>query len=281
MRHTPFGIVSVAAWCIAGATTLVQQPNASIAGPQFDVVSIKPHKYDPVSGGGMRMLPDGTFMMTSQSIWSIIAYAAPVPVLPRNVVGLPEWARTETYDIIAKPAPGSNPTREERAEMMRNMLVERLKVAGHIEEQERTTFALVVARRDGRLGPQLKKSTVDCTPPSPPDAASPARPPAPNGCGMRMGQGTIEANGVTLDRLVPSLGGLAGGQVNNRTGLDGMYDLTLHFAPPRLNPDPSAPVDDAPQFVTALQEQLGLKLVPEKAMVKIFVIDHIERPTPD
>ena len=67
--------------------------------------------------------------------------------------------------------------------------------------------------------------------------------------------------------------------MSNRTGLDGMYDLTLRFAPPRLNPDPSAPVDDAPQFVTALQEQLGLKLVPEKAMVKVFVIDHIEHPS--
>jgi bla regulator protein BlaR1 len=90
-----------------------------------------------------------------------------------------------------------------------------------------------------------------------------------------------EANGTTLDRLVPSLSGLAGGRVNNRTGLDGMYELRLHFARPRLNPDPSAPADDAPQFVTALQEQLGLKLVPGKEMVKVFVIDHIERPTPN
>ena len=96
-----------------------------------------------------------------------------------------------------------------------------------------------------------------------------------------MAQGTIEATGTTLDRMLMSLGSLAGGQISNRTGLDGPYDVSLRFAPPRLNPDPSAPVDDAPQFVTALQEQLGLKLVPEKSMVKIFVIDHIERPSPN
>jgi bla regulator protein BlaR1 len=48
-----------------------------------------------------------------------------------------------------------------------------------------------------------------------------------------------------------------------------------------MTADPSAPTDDAPQFVTALQEQLGLKLVPEKSMVKILVSDHIERPTPN
>jgi uncharacterized protein (TIGR03435 family) len=280
-RWIRFGIVTCAAWCIAGAVSFGQQQTAAISGSQFDVVSIKPHKYDPAAGGGMGTRPDGTFTMTSLPIWSIIAYASPVPVSPREIVGLPEWARTETYDIVAKPAPGSNPTREQRAEMMRNMLIERMKVAGHIEEQERTTFALVVARSDGRLGPQLKKSTLDCNPRSPSGDAPQTRPSTPDRCGMRMGPGTIEANGLALDRLVNSLSGLAGGQVSNRTGLDGFYDLTLLFAPPRLNPDPSAPVDDAPQFVTALQEQLGLKLLPQKSMVKIFVIDHIERPTPN
>jgi uncharacterized protein (TIGR03435 family) len=104
---------------------------------------------------------------------------------------------------------------------------------------------------------------------------------APGRCGARFGQGTIEATGVALDGFVNSLSGLARGRVYNRTGLDGLDDLALHFAPPRLNPDPSAPADDAPQFVTALQEQLGFKLVPEKSIVKFLVIDHIERPTPN
>ena len=274
-----FGIVSVATWCMA--TSVVQQPTAPMIGAQFDVVSIKRHNYDANTGGGMGTLPDGTFMMTALPIWSIIAYASPVPVAPREILGLPRWATSEGYDIIAKPAPGSNPTREQRAEMMRNMLIERMKVAGHIEEQERTTFALVIARSDGRLGPQLKKSTIDCTPPASSPDTPQTRPPSLSQCGLRMGQGTIEANGIGLDRLVPSLGGLAGGQVTNRTGLDGVYDLTLHFAPSRLSPDTSGPRDDAPQFVTALQEQLGLKLVPQKSMVKIFIVDHIERPTPN
>jgi bla regulator protein BlaR1 len=219
--------------------------------------------------------------MTSQPIRSIISSVSTVPVSPRETVGLPDWASTDAYDIVAKPAPDSNPTREQRAEMMRNMLIERLKVVSHIEEQERTTYALVVARSDGRLGPQLQKSTVDCTRPSPPGAVPQTQPSTPTRCGMRMGPGTIEASGMALDRLVFSLSGLAGGQVTNRTGLDGEYDLTLRYAPPGLAADPSATTDDAPQFVTALREQLGLKLVPGKTMVKILVIDHIERPTPN
>jgi len=261
--------------------SLLAPQSAAVSGPQFDVVSIKPHKSDPPVGGSMRTLPDGTFMIIGLPIRSIIAFASPVPVTPREIIGMPDWVATERYDITGKPAPGSNPTREQRAEMMRAMLIERMKVAGHIEEQEQTTFALVVAQSDGRLGPELKKSTIDCKPSAQADAVPQTRPPTPSRCGMWMGQGTIEGNGVTCDSLVASLSGLAGGRVNNRTGLDGVYDLKLHFAEPRLNLNPQAPVDDAPQFVTALQEQLGLKLVPEKAMVKVFVIDHIERPTPN
>jgi uncharacterized protein (TIGR03435 family) len=248
----------------------------ALVGAQFEVVSIKPHPYDPASGGGIRTSPDGTFRATSVPILSILASAAPEPVV--EVTGYPAWARSEAYDITAKPAPDSHPTLEQCQEMMRNLLIDRLKVAGHVEEVERTTFALVLARSDGRLGPQLKKSSADCAPQAP-DAAQ-----LPQGnvvrCGTQMRPGLIEATGTSLDRLVLSMRGFAGGQVTNRTGLEGLYDVSLRFAPPRLAP--GAPSDnDAPEFVTALQEQLGLKLLREKTKVKVFVIDHIERPTPD
>ena len=268
------------AWLVTLLTTaLVAAPRAqSPAGAQFDVVSIKPHKNEIGAGGGMQYLPDGTFMMTNQSISSIILSAAPVPV--REVSGLPNWANTDRYDIIAKPPAGS--TREQRLEMMRNMFIERMKLVGHVEEQERTTFALIVARSDGRLGPQLKPSMLDCD--RPPSASPRDMPPdrsdAQDRCGLSMGMGTIVSGGITMDRLVHSFGSLAGGLVNDRTGLKGSYAVTLRFAPPGLRAD-TAPPEDAPQFVTALQEQLGLKLRPEKSRVPIFVVDHIERPSPN
>jgi uncharacterized protein (TIGR03435 family) len=279
MRAILLGIGTLAC-SLATATLFGQQPPPALVGAQFEVVSIKPHKYDPSTGGGMRTLPDGAFMMTSQPIRSILTAASPEPV--REVTGYPDWVKNEQYDIVAKPAPGSNPTPEQRAEMMRNMLIDRLKVAGHVEEVERNAFALVVARRDGRLGPQLTPSTLDCTRQA--SAAAPPSTPPPDAqrrCGMRMGPGLIESGGIRLDMLVNSLTGLAGGFVTNRTGLDGYYSVTLRFTPLRLSATGAPSDDDAPQFVTALQEQLGLKLVPEKMMVKIFVIDHIERPTPD
>lgn len=95
-----------------------------------------------------------------------------------------------------------------------------------------------------------------------------------------MSRGSIVSGGVAMDTFVRSISGFAGGMVNNRTGLEGPYAVNLRFAPPGLTVDPSS-TDDSPQFVTALQEQLGLKLEPEKSRVPIFVVDHIDRPTPN
>jgi uncharacterized protein (TIGR03435 family) len=217
-------------------------------------------------------------MMTNQPMESILSAASPVRVV--EVLGMPGWARSDRWDINARAPAGG--TRAQQQKMLRNMIIDRMKLAGHVEEQERTTFALVMARRDGRLGPQLKPSTLDCNTPKPdgPPQRPSSRDEAQNRCGMSMGRGMIESGGITMDRLVPSLKGLAGGLVTNRTGLEGAYALTLRFAP-GMSADGSAAADDPPQFVTALQEQLGLKLQPEKRQVAIFVIDHIERPRPD
>jgi uncharacterized protein (TIGR03435 family) len=263
------------------ATALLVLTLASVVAAQtprveFDVVSIK--RSDPdARGAGIRNLPDGTTVMVNQPIRSMIFAASPVPA--REVVGLPEWAERDSYDITAKPPAGS--TREQRSDMWRTLFAERMKLAAHVEERERDTFALVVARSDGQLGPQLKPSALDCGPRPP---GTPPPPPPANlsdlqaRCGGSFGRNSIVSGGMTMDQLVGSLGGLAGRLVNNRTGLKGAYALTLNFSEPR-RPGDSAPPDDVPEFFTALQEQLGLKLQPEKTMVPVLVIDHIERPT--
>ena len=92
------------------APVLAQPQPPALVGAQFDVVSIKPHK-DDGTGGGMRTLPDGTFMMTGIPIANILRSAALEPVF--EVKGVPGWAQTERYDLTAKPAPDSHPTREQ------------------------------------------------------------------------------------------------------------------------------------------------------------------------
>jgi uncharacterized protein (TIGR03435 family) len=88
---------------------------------------------------------------------------------------------------------------------------------------------------------------------------------------------------VTLDQFARNISGIAGGEVDNRTGLTGLYSVKMTFSLQRsagASLDASAAVDDAPDIFTALQEQLGLKLQREKKKITpVFVIDQIERPS--
>jgi uncharacterized protein (TIGR03435 family) len=257
---------------------------------EFEVVSIKPNTSPPGSGGGMRTLPDGSQRMVNATIRAVILSASPVPT--REVLGLPDWANTERYDIVVKPPAGATP--EQRREMWRTMFANRMKLVAHVESRERDAYSMVVARSDGKLGPELRKSTLDCGPP--PAGSPPAPPPPPpsgppspkeflNRCGMMMGMTTLVSGGMPMAALAGSLYGLVGGEVENHTELEGYYAFTLTFArqrPPAAPPEVNGTVnasDDLPDIFTAVQEQLGLKLIRGKKTTPVFVVDHIERPT--
>jgi uncharacterized protein (TIGR03435 family) len=247
---------------------------AQAAPVEFDVVSIKRSPSD-ASGNSLQTLPDGSFIMRNGTIRSILLAASPVPT--REVEGYPPWVESERYDLMAKAPAGS--TRQQTNQMMQRMFADRMKLTGHVEQRERNGFALVLARSDGRLGPQLAPSTLDCLAPrtAGPPTGPPTEPPETR-CGGTFGGNRIVSGGIMMDQLVPSLAGLAGGQVVNRTGLPGFYALTLRWASRRpTNAD--APPDDLPEFFTAIEEQLGLKLRPEKLTLPVFVVHSIERPS--
>lgn len=251
---------------LAGSLLTAQNPPAD-----FDVVSIKRSPAD-ATGNSIQNLPDGTFVLRNGTIRSILLGASPIAV--REIEGYPAWVDRERYDLTAKPPAGT--TRQQRAEMMRRMFAERMKLQAHIEERERSVFALVLARSDGRLGPQLTPSTLDCLTPR----SSQDRPPAPPEavCGGSFGAGSIVSGGIRIVDVLPFFSNLAGRPVIDRTGLTGFYALTLRWAPPRAQ-NSDAPVDDTPDFFTAIQEQLGLKAQPDTMKMPIFIIDSIERPS--
>jgi uncharacterized protein (TIGR03435 family) len=254
---------------------------------EFDVVSIR--LVDELRPGeGMRSLPDGTFIMTNSPLGAIVGLASPVPVTPRDIVGMPEWMMRERYDVTAKPPAGF--TREQLGPalgaMWRAVFAGRMRLAAHVEHREKDTYGLVLARRDGRLGPGLQPSTLDCA--APPDAVVPVPPQTPpsleerrNRCGVFTGRGVIVSGSMTLAQLSKSMSGLAGGEIDDRTGLMGSFSVELRFLPRGTTgaANPDAPPSDTPDFFTAVQEQLGLKLQREKKMMPVFVIDHVERPS--
>jgi uncharacterized protein (TIGR03435 family) len=155
-------------------------------------------------------------------------------------------------------------------------------------------YALIRAREDGKLGNELKPSTIDC------EAFGAARrggsapqfkPGERPVCGIRMGFGELAGGGFPLSSLASSLVQTVERIVVDRTGLSGNFDFYVRWTPERL--PPGAPTDrpfrmngaeidpSGPSIFTALQEQLGLKLESTRGPVDVLVIDHVERPSPD
>jgi uncharacterized protein (TIGR03435 family) len=180
--------------------------------------------------------------------------------------------------------------------MLRNLLADRFKLAVHEEEREMPIFALVLNRQDGRLGPQLKKSELNCQA-GPGRGRGGAPPPDPGAqgatpqCGMRIGMGNVAAGGMRVSDFANAIATMAGRIVVDRTGLTDAYDFTLTWTPDNLPqrppgaPEPlvnGAPLDpNGPSLFTALQEQLGLKLDSQRGPVKVLVIDRAEKPVED
>lgn len=288
-RRTLFGIVASMMWCIAVTTSAGQQRPTLIVGPQFDVVSIKLNPAVRATSPPVER-PDGGLRMTHVPTMVLIGRAYP-PAIPREMIGLPEWSRTEYYDVAAT-ASLSHATPEDRAAMLRAMLADRFKLVAHFEDRDQPVYALVLARRDGKLGAGLTPTEIDCaaqlaaeraageaagTPPPRPQPSDPvAR------CRLRVVNDRMEGD-ATMEDLAGAFRIYSGRTVVDKTGLSGFYRVTMTFDPifvqrrPDAAPSPNAP----PSIFTAVQEQLGLKLQPEKMKVPILVVDHIERPTPN
>ncbi|HEY7188570.1 MAG TPA: TIGR03435 family protein [Vicinamibacterales bacterium] len=141
----------VIAACTCGAAILSGQSQPS--GPTFDVVSIKrnttcqtgrfvtPTRIDR---------PDGGFTYTSIPVMTLVARAYPMDV-PADIVGLPDWARRDYYDVSATSTL-TKATPEDRIAMLRAMLADRCKLVVHVEKREQPVYELLLARGDGRLG---------------------------------------------------------------------------------------------------------------------------------
>lgn len=160
--------------------------------------------------------------------------------------------------------------------MVRQLLAEHFKLRAHVEPREQPVYALVVARPGRPLPPTLRRISIDCTPlhlawQNGSTAQAPLLPNGEPACGYRFDRGVLTANGITMASLAERLDGGADRIIIDRTGLEGDYAFTLTYSS-------SPTATDGVPLVTALQEQLGLKLEPARAPVDTLVIDHIERP---
>lgn len=215
----------------------------------------------------------GGFTATNSSLGLIIQYA--YDVMDFQVSGAPDWVKSDRYDIAAK-ADGDPQLREIPA-LVQRLLENRFRLKYHWETKEAPVYHLVVSK-PGKL---RESEFPDCSPPlSTPDP----RRGAPAGdapCGALMNSpGHTKGYRLTAGSLAGSLSFFIGRFVLDKTGLTGKYDIELQWTPDRIQMQSRATsATDPPSILTALQEQLGLKLESAKGPVKTLVIDHVERPS--
>jgi uncharacterized protein (TIGR03435 family) len=289
-RHA--GIVATVGVLMLPRLAAQSPPNAANV-PVFEVASIKPNPTGFAGPTQSQIQRGGRFVATNIPVRLLIGQA--YQVQSYRLVGGPRWLATDGFDINAKadgelfPRGGQRPLEG----ALRALLADRFKLVVHVETRELPVYALVIARSDGRLGPNLTRSpTTDCDamltaareqgggPPPPPDGHPPA-------CGVRMGNGTFSADSRSPSQLAGILSAVLDRRVVDQTGLTGLFNADLTWTPDQMPqrppgaPDDLPPVDpNAPSIFTAVQEQLGLKLKSTTGPVEVLVIDSVERPTP-
>jgi uncharacterized protein (TIGR03435 family) len=240
----------------------------------FEVASIKPNTSGDSRGGG-RLSPGGRVTFVNESLRAVIrdAYA---DTGISDVIGGPGWIDTDKWDIAATAPSGQGdaPTRL----MMQTLLADRFKLVALLEKRQQPVYTLIMSSSDKKLGPRLHASSTAC-------------PITGNSCGTQVMPGQITGIAAEVSDITRTLSRVLGRKVMDRTGLTGRFDFILAWTPDAGSVDSAAAkaADRAAanagveggSLVTALQEQLGLKLESTKAPVDVLVIDRVEKPTPD
>jgi bla regulator protein blaR1 len=233
----------------------------AMAGPAFDVASVKPS--DPAN---RRMYLDslsgGRLTARSVSLSWLVQFAYHLESY--QISGGPGWMVTSRYDVMAR-AEDSTTGEDRIRQMAQTLLADRFALKVHTESRELPIYRMVTVK----AGKELHKVAACAAPECPVFE-------------MSIG-GQLTARGATMEDFTHAMTDLTGRPVRNQTGLAGQYDFRLSWTPddatpgavgPRGSP---APDPTLASVFTALTEQLGLKLQSDKGPVDVYVIDHAEK----
>lgn len=286
-------VVAAVAGPVAGGSLAPQSQSVVLAAFAFDTAAIK--SADPRRGpsppelsmeasylkGAMSRSQDGRF--NAESPVHVLIQAA-YDVSSVQVAGGPSWVNVDRYEIHATAA--RNTTHDQMRGMLQSLLAERFKLALRRETRTMPVYDLVVANEGvkiaamkpgGCISPkEVRWDLLDWEAPRyfcdslgrRTLSQSPETRPRPRWPRVTR----IEGGNVSMAALVDAISGEAGRVVIDKTGLTPRFNLVLDFA--RAG-DPTA---SGPTIFTAIEEQLGLRLVPTAASVELLVIDRVERP---
>jgi uncharacterized protein (TIGR03435 family) len=275
----------------------------------FDVASVKPNQSSgrgnsnvPLAPGGVSPPNGGFFSATNNPLLAYIGFAYDLTLdqLLHLRPQLPTWATNDKFDIEARAQ--GNPTKAQMQLMMQSLLADRFKLAVHTETKEGPVYALVLSKA-GKTGSQLQQDAEPCSVEPLAPGAPPGRPSAPSSisgmplppvpCGSILGvpasvpgRFRLVGKSVTIGLFaIYGTNSLVGVDrpVIDRTGLSGAFDFVMEFTPELNGPPPPnfQPDTTGPTFIEALNDQLGLKLEPTTGPVSVFVVDHVEEPSPN
>jgi len=258
---------------------------------RFEVASIKRN-----TGNAQQMivlqrfLPGGGFEGINVTLGSVIRLAYGLQDF--QMVGGPKWVDTDRFDIQVRGPQGA--TESEAPRRLQSLLAERFALKAHLEKRDHPIYALVLARADKSLGPRLRRSQIDPKQIEEQNARMRRESPATFKaleCGLAAGRRLGDCSS-TMALMASRFPMYVGRMVVDRTGLTGAYQYDLRFGDPLVpgaGPGGGFPFPvssqsgdpDAPSLFTALEEQLGLKLVPQTGPVEVLVIDHVDPPKPN
>jgi len=217
----------------------------------FEVASVRPNLSGLTSSSSNG--DNGYWIATNITASSLIRLA-----LDREnfqIEGMPRWADSERLDVRGKIPAGQTLNIALLRTMIQALLVDRFQLRFHHETRQQQVYALTLAKS----GIKAKKSDPD------------EKQSSQNNFTARMAETNRYASPISdlADQLQPRLGRV----VRDETGLTDRYDLHLKWSP---NPDQNS---DLPSLPTALEEQLGLKLVSKTGPVDIIVVERYEHPS--
>lgn len=277
--------------CVAGALlscaiAMAQLPKAAAAANatptatkpmRFEVVSIRPNKSGRFGGPGPT---DDGYTVRNYTPAILLSIAFGIGDYQR-MLGLPDWCKTDAFDINAKVADSDISDWKKLRPMdlndaLRTLLEDRFRLKAHFEDRDAPAYALVVAKG----GPRFLPATA-----GDPYSAGFHNTDGKPALGVRerydpgSDHGNYIGQAASMQMLVGYLSTrpVLGRPVLDRTGLTGTYDFSMPILGAwgtNHDPDPSEE-----SIVSVLQRSLGLKLEPTKAPVHFLIIDHIERPT--
>ena len=228
---------------------------AADANPEFEVSTVKPST--PEERGPRYMFDHHRFSVVHVTLNQLVQFA--YSVQEKQIGNAPDWFRTETYDIAGQPGAEGEPSIQQWQTMVKKLMADRFQLLFHLEKRGLSVYALTLAKS----GPKFGKSHGD-----------------PNGYpGLGFGPGNMGATNATMAEIAEAMQqGAADRPVVDQTGLAGRFDLRMRWTPAGAPAETQA-ADAPPDLFTAMQEQLGLKLVATKAPVNVIMVDRVKRPS--